>query len=158
MPDSITADLAEAVHEGAAEPQFSHASLQFAGSQVGGLHRQRRQTSKSLRLTLNLLGEKVVRPPCYFAGLVLIGYRLHGRSIQGKQHHLDAVGIHLPQPTVLDVKQPCLQFRPVRLGGKPGAVLERLLDREMLFESDFSMHRRGLHLVLCLTGLDKTAP
>ena len=61
--------------------------------------------------------------------------------------------VHQPQPLVVNVQQAAAQFRPVLARHKTGRVIDGFLNREMLFESDFSLH--VLLLVDSCPGLER---
>ncbi len=134
------ADLREAVDQRTAEAQVLHAALQLARGEVGVLHGQRREGLEAVRPAGHLLGEEVVGAHGDLHGLARVGNGLHGGRVEGQDHHLHAVGVHLAQAPLMDVQQAQAQLLPVVAGDETGRILQRLRNGEMFFQADLSLH------------------
>ena len=107
------ADLREAVDQRATEAERLDAALELLDREIRILHRQRGKRLKPRRTFCDLLGEEIIGADRNLVGARDVGNGLNRRRVQRKDHHLDAVPVHLRQPLVLDVQQTILQFRPV---------------------------------------------
>src|SRR5207247_7763471 len=72
-------------------------------------------------------------------GLVVVANGLDRRLIERCNHDVDPRRIHQAQSLILKIEEPVTQFRP-HMGAERLRVAERVLDREVILERDFSLH------------------
>jgi hypothetical protein len=88
-----------------------------------------------------VLREKIVGPAREPGRAFPVGDALNAWRVERQEHHLHAVSVHLGKTTLLHVQQPALEFWPVIIRHKASRVHQRFVCSEMLFESDFALHR-----------------
>ena len=100
----------------------------------------RRSTRDEAYVRTGLGGQKVVRLARRFRGFFHVRDRLDRRRVEGQDHHLHPVLVHLGQPVVLHVEQALFQLGPDMVAEEPLRVVEGVGDCEMLFQADLAIH------------------
>ena len=111
--------------------------------EVGVLQRQRGQRLEAVRPLAHLLGEIVVGLARDLVGLLGIGDGLDRRRVQRQDHHLHAELVHQPQPPAMQVEDALAHLDPDVVGKESLGIVQRVVDREMLFEPDLALHGRS---------------
>src|SRR5882724_940696 len=146
------ADLREAVDERAAEAELLHRARQLARRGVGILHGERGEPLEALGALRHLAREEIVCAARHIGGPPGIGNGLDGGRVEGQDHHLHAVAIHLGDAPLLQVHQPRLELRPGRVGEETFRIRKRVRNGEMLFEPNLALHGRLLRWHLNARG------
>jgi hypothetical protein len=140
-------DLRIAVDQRALEAELLDRALELRNRGVRILHRQRRNADKPIRPLCHLLRENIVGLARHLDGTLLVGDGLDRRSVQRRDHDLDAGLVHQAQALVLEIEQAMPQLAP-DMGAERLRIAERGLDREVILERDFSLHVSSRTIVL----------
>ena len=133
-------DLGESVGQRADETEFPDAARQLGGRKLRVLQGQGREPAEAVRSAGDLFRQIVVGPARHIGGPRDLRDRLHRRRVQRQDHRFHAVGVHLAQSPLFQVGQPAGKFPPGLRRQEARRILQRVCNREMLFQPDLAVH------------------